>query len=192
MCRAGGVESQYDYDELYKRGIVPINLVPKVPSIYYRRYAGIYVKRGTHIKTLEKKLGRKYNPKNKEDVRLLKIITKATPEARAKKAKWHQLPEVIARKKEYMKVRQQTPEFQARTKAYRQRPEYRAKKKAYSTTYYSRPEVRARASAYSKEYNQRPEVKARKKALSQTPKSRARKRFYNTKYAQKIKTGIST
>ena len=131
MCRAGGIESQYDYDELYKRDIVPINLVPKVPSIYYRRYAGIYVKRGTHIKTLEKKLGRKYNPKNKEDVRLLKIITKATPEARAKKAKWHQLPEVIARKKEY----NQRPEVKARKKALSQTPKSRARKRFYNTKY---------------------------------------------------------
>ena len=162
FLRATGIVDKAEYHELYKRKLIPTKLLPRVPSVYYKSH-GIYVKRGTHIKTFEKKYGRKYNNQNKEDTRLLKIITKATPEARAGKSEWNRKPEVIARKKEYMKVRQQTPEFKARTKAYRRTPGYISKKKVYSTTYYDRPEVRARYSAYAKEYNQRPEVKARKK-----------------------------
>ena len=160
--RVCGIQNEYEYEELHKRGIVPTKLMPRSPSVFYKSH-GIYVKRGTHIKTFEKKYGRKYNPKNKEDHRLLKIITHATPKARAGKAEWGRKPEVIERKKEYMKVRQQTPEFKARTKAYRRTPGYISKKKAYSTTYYNRPEIRERYSVYAKEYNQRPEVKARKK-----------------------------
>ena len=162
FLRVTGIEDQYEYEELHKRKLIPTKLLPKVPSVYYKSH-GVYVKRGTHIKTFEKKYGRKYNNQNKEDTRLLKIITKATPEARAGKSEWNRKPEVIARKKEYMKVRQQTPEHKARHREYYQKPEYKAKKKVYSTTYYDRPEVRARYSAYAKEYNQRPEVKARKK-----------------------------
>ena len=160
--RVSGIESAYEYEELHKRGIVPTKLMPKVPSVFYKSH-GIYVKRGTHIKTFEKMYGRKYNPKNKEDHRLLKIITHATPKARAGKAEWDRKPEVKARKKEYMKVRQQTPEFKARTKTYRQTSEYKAKKKVYSAAYYKRPGIKARQSAYSKEYLQRPEVKERRR-----------------------------
>ena len=159
--RVTGIQDKDEYHELYKRELIPTNLLPRVPSVYYKSH-GIYVKRGTHIKTFEKKYGRKYNNKNKNDVRLLNKIRQQTPEFKARKSKWNKKPEVKVRKKAYMKLRQQTPEFKARTKAYRQRSEYRVKKKVYSTTYYNRPEVRERYSAYAKEYNQRPEVKARK------------------------------
>ena len=173
FLRVTGIQDKDEYHELYIRDLIPTDLLPRVPSVYYKSH-GVYVKRGTHVKTFEKKYGRKYNNKNKNDIRLLKIITKATPEARAGKAKWNRKPEVKERKKEYMKVRQQTPKFKARTKAYRERPAYKEKKKVYSTTYYSRPEVRERYKAYSKEYLQRPEV-------------RERRRLYDIAYKQRQK-----
>ena len=60
FLRVTGIQDKDEYHELYKRELIPTNLLPRVPSVYYKSH-GIYVKRGTHIKTFEKKYGRKFN-----------------------------------------------------------------------------------------------------------------------------------
>ena len=178
MCRAGGVESKFEYMELYRRGIMPTNLVPRVPSVYYLpvkkdyRHTKLRVR---IVKMFEKKYGRKYDPKNKEDRRLYKKIYGQTPEHKEMKKKYRERPEVIAYEKEY----RSRPEVKAYRKAYQKRPEVRAKAKAYA----HRPENKARAKAY----NQSPKYKAKRRAYKQRPEVKAKYRVYRKVYQQRYR-----
>ena len=162
MCRAGGVESAFEYMELYRRGIMPTNLVPRVPSVYYlstkllpRSPSQYYKpkpkdkrKRVSHayreiLNIFEKKYGRKCNFKDNEDRKLYQKIYREIPEVRARAKAYQHRSDVKAKGK----VCYARPEYKARAKAYNQTPEQRARQKAHR----QRPEVRA----YQKAWRQR-------------------------------------
>ena len=35
FLRVTGIEDQYEYEELHKRKLIPTNLLPRVPHMYY-------------------------------------------------------------------------------------------------------------------------------------------------------------
>ena len=65
MCRYGKIEDRCEYDELYRRKIVPTNLVPTNPSEYYKKPSA---KRPWYTHMFEKKHGRECNWRDKDDV----------------------------------------------------------------------------------------------------------------------------
>ena len=74
MCRAGGIESHLEYRVLYNHGILPTNLVPINPSVYYKSKPKDKRKRVKILNMFEKKYGRKCNFKDNEDRRLYRKI----------------------------------------------------------------------------------------------------------------------
>ena len=143
--RVGGIENQYEYQELHRRKILPTKLVPKNPSRCYKKHS----KYAGQIKQImAKKYGRKYNPKNKQARRLYQKITRQLPEVKALTKAHNSIPEVKARHLANARIshkkRRQVPEVKARNKIrrkiYRQLKHQQVSQKAYN----QRPEVRER------------------------------------------------
>ena len=99
---------QYEYAELYSRGILPTNLMPRIPSKYY---ADHNTKRSSHnkkiLKIFEEKCGRKYNTKSKDDQRLYRKIYNSFPEVTTRIKEYNQRPDVLARRAKQTKKRRQ-------------------------------------------------------------------------------------
>ena len=70
MCRYGKIEDGDEYNELYRRKIVPTNLVPVDPSIYYKKPSAKPSAKPNvmYSQMFEKKHGRKCNWRDKDDV----------------------------------------------------------------------------------------------------------------------------
>ena len=151
MCLYGKIHDEYEYRELYKRKIVPTNLIPKDPSMYYRPKPERILKIRNMNKLFEKKYGRKYTGSDK-DRKLRHKVYEELPDVKARRAKRSQEPEYKAR----VRMREQLPKVIARRKVLRNKPETKAKAKARRST----PEY----IAYQKAYRQRPEYKSKQNA----------------------------
>ena len=120
MCRYGKIEDRCEYDELYRRKIVPTNLVPTNPSEYYKKPSA---KRPWYTHMFEKKHGRKCNWRDKDDVieyhGIRYSVLGSTPEYKARVKKYRS-----------------TPKYKAKRKALRSTPEFKAKQRAYQKAYY--------------------------------------------------------
>ena len=158
MCRYGKIEDRCEYDELYRRKIVPTNLVPTNPSEYYKKPSA---KRPWYTHMFEKKHGRKCNWRDKDDVIEYRRILK-------------QVPGYKAKRKAYQKKRRSTPEYKAKQKARRLTPEFKAKQRAYQST----PEYKA----YQKKYNSAPKIKTKQRAYQSTPEYKAKAKMHQKKY----------
>ena len=70
FLRVNGIENEKQYAEAYRRKLIPTNLLPKKPSVYYAKpnHGEHPVGNDTRIllkQAFEKKYGRKYNNQNK-------------------------------------------------------------------------------------------------------------------------------
>ena len=142
MCLYGKIHDEYEYRELYKRKIVPTNLIPKDPSMYYKPKPERILKIRNMNKLFEKKYGRKYTGSDK-DRKLRHKVYEELPDVKARRAKRSQEPEYKASQKISAKKYRSTPEYKAKAKARRSTPEYIAYQKAYR----QRPEVKAKQRA---------------------------------------------
>ena len=128
MCRYGKIEDRCEYDELYRRKIVPTNLVPTNPSEYYKKPSA---KRPWYTHMFEKKHGRKCNWRDKDDVieyhGIRYSVLGSTPEYKARVKKYRSTPKYKAKRKAYCL----TPEVKTKKRAYRSTPEYKAKEKKH-------------------------------------------------------------
>ena len=181
MCLYGKIHDEYEYRELYKRKIVPTNLIPKDPSMYYKPKPERILKIRNMNKLFEKKYGRKYTGSDK-DRKLRHKVYEELPDVKARRAKRSQEPEYKASQKisakkyrstpEYkarVRVREQLPKVIARRKVLRNKPETKAKAKARRSTPEYKAKAKARRStpeyiAYQKAYRQRPEYKSKQNA----------------------------
>jgi hypothetical protein len=181
MCRYGKIHDEYEYRELYKRKIVPTNLIPKDPSMYYKPKPERILKIRNMNKLFEKKYGRKYTGSDK-DRKLRHKVYEELPDVKARRAKRSQESEYKASQKisakkyrstpEYkarVRVREQLPKVIARRKVLRNKPETKAKAKARRSTPEFKAKRKARRStpeyiAYQKAYRQRPEYKSKQNA----------------------------
>ena len=155
MCRYGKIEDGYEYNELYRRKIVPTNLIPINPAKYYKKTNA--KPNAMYTQMFEKKHGRKCNWRDKDDVieyhGIRYSVLGSTPEYKARVKKYRS-----------------TPKYKAKQKAYEQSPKTIARRKAYS----SRSEVKARRKAL----RSTPEFKAKQKALRSTPEYIAYQKTY--------------
>ena len=143
MCLYGKIHDEYEYRELYKRKIVPTNLIPKDPSMYYKPKPERILKIRNMNKLFEKKYGRKYTGSDK-DRKLRHKVYEELPDVKARRAKRSQEPEYKASQKISAKKYRSTPEYKAKAKARRSTPEYIAYQKAYR----QRPEYKSKQNAY--------------------------------------------
>ena len=145
MCLYGKIHDEYEYKELYRRKIVPTNLIPTNPAKYYKKPSA---KRPWYTHMFEKKHGRKCNWRDKDDVIEYRQILK-------------QVPEYKVKLKAYQKKRRSTPEYKAKRKAYCLTPEYKAKQKARRST----PEYKAKQKAYCLTHEYKAKHRANQKAF---------------------------
>ena len=167
MCRYGKIEDEYEYRELYKRKIVPTNLIPVDPSIYYRPKSERVLKIRNLNKLFEKKYGRKYSGSGK-DRKLRHKVYEELPDVKVRRAKKRETPEYKASQKISAKKYRSTPKYKAKQKAYEQSPKGTARRKAYCST----PEYKAKQKAY----RSTSEYKARRKARRSTPEYKAKRK----------------
>ena len=181
MCLYGKIHDEYEYRELYKRKIVPTNLIPKDPSMYYRPKPERILKIRNMNKLFEKKYGRKYTGSDK-DRKLRHKVYEELPDVKARRAKRSQEPEYKASQKISAKKYRSTPEYKARVRMREQLPKVIARRKvlrnktetkAKANSRRSTPEYKAKAKArrstpeyiaYQKAYRQRPEYKSKQNA----------------------------
>ena len=130
FLRVTGIQDKDEYAELYRRKLIPTNLLPRVPSRYYRRNKPNNRLYPQIIKRFKKKYGREYN--FKKDRKLYRRLYTSTPEYKAGR-----------------KLNRQLPKNKAWVKAYHQQPETREMYKRIANAYVkkNKPELQAKAKA---------------------------------------------
>ena len=139
MCLYGKIHDEYEYRELYKRKIVPTNLIPKDPSMYYKPKPERILKIRNMNKLFEKKYGRKYTGSDK-DRKLRHKVYEELPDVKARRAKRSQEPEYKASQKISAKKYRSTPEYKARMRMREQLPKVKARRRVSR----NKPETKAK------------------------------------------------
>ena len=121
--QTSGIKDRYEYYELYDRGMVPTDLMPKKPAYTY--------KSSYHLSPEAKAYQKAYQ---------------LSPKVVARKKAYQQTPEQKAKQKAYY----QTPEYKAYQRARYQRPEVKARKNASARAYYERNLSKKLASKHTK------------------------------------------